>query len=240
MEIKYHAIILNKFDVSETDRIYVGYTLEAGKISALAKGVRKSKAKLAGILEPITYAEVFIARNRGKGKIVGAICANNFSNIKNDLASLERVFYIFQIFNRLVTQEERDEKVFNLLLAYLEISEKLASLKDEDFKSNVLTLGFVFKLLQLLGYGIQTGKCVNCSTKIVAGENYFSAKRGGILCANCARAETGKIKISDSSIKLIRIFFQNKLENFSKIKISQETLNNLKVIANETLRWVDN
>lgn len=238
MDYKYHGIILGKIDISETDRIYAIYTLESGKIGALAKGVKKPNAKLASALEPITYSEIFIARNRGKGKITGAICVDNFSRVKRNLMTLERVFYIFRVLNQLITQEEKDEEIFNLLLNYLKTLNKLIGDGISDLKNDILAFGFIFKLLKKLGYGIQTEKCVSCSVKLASGENYFSAERGGVLCANCSRAEIKKIKISDDSVKLIRIFFQNKIENFSKIKAKKKTLDNLKSIANEALRWI--
>ena len=239
MELKYHAIILSKFNISETDCLYTVFTLEAGKVSVLAKGVRKPKAKLAGVLEPITYSEIFLARNRGKGKITGAICVNNFSQIKNDLKSLENVFYVFKLLNKLVTQEEKDVRVFNLLLNYLEILENMNATIKDDEKKDLLTLGFTGKFLEALGYGIQTEKCVNCTQSLVAGENYFSAQQGGILCLACSRKESNKIKISDGTIKLMRVFLRNKMENFEKIKVTKKILINLKTIINESLRWID-
>ena len=60
MEYKYTSIILDKKDVGETDRIYSFYTLEGGKIQSLAKGVRKSGAKLAGSLENFLFAGVIV------------------------------------------------------------------------------------------------------------------------------------------------------------------------------------
>lgn len=238
MDYKYHGIILGKIDISETDRIYIIYTLESGKIGVLAKGVKKPNAKLASALEPITYSEIFIARNRGKGKITGALCANNFSRVKRNLMTLERVFYIFRVLNQLITQEEKDEEIFNLMLNYLRTLEKLIGNGISDLENDILAFGFIFKLLKKLGYGIQTEKCVSCSAKLASGENYFSAERGGVLCANCSRTEIKKIKINDDSVKLIRVFFQNKIENFSKIKAEKKTLDNLKSIANEALRWI--
>ncbi len=239
MEFKYRAIILSKFNVSETDCLYVIYTLEVGKISVLAKGVRKPAAKLAGILEPITYSEIFLARNKGRGKITGALCVNNFSQVKNDLKSLEWVFYIFKLFNRLVAQEEKDVRIFNLLLSYLEILENINTKKEIEAKKDLLTLGFIEKLLESLGYGVQTKKCIGCSQQLIIGENYFSAQQGGILCPKCSRQESKKIKINDETIKLMRIFKRNKMENFWKIKVSKKTLANLKAVVNELLRWID-
>ncbi len=237
MDYKYHGIILSKFDVAETDRIYTVYTLESGKIRLPAIGVKKPNAKLAGSLEPVTYAEIFCARSRGKGKITGVITVDNFSSLKGDISTLEKVFGAFRIFDRLVTEEEKDEKTFNLLLDYLQATERVSVERNDDFKKEIFTLGFIFKLLENLGYGLEIKECASCGKKLIPGGNYFSVAAGGILCLACSLKESRKIKIEDDAIKFIRIILENKLSNLGKIKTSEESVKNLKIIASEAVKW---
>lgn len=240
MDFKYHGIILGKFDVAEADRIYTFYTQEEGKVRVLAKGVRKPQAKLAGFLEPITYGEIFISKNQGRGSITGALTLNSFSAIKSNLEATTRVFYIFKILEKLITQQERDEKVFRLLLAYLETLEKLSSENNEENIMDITTLGFLFKLLDGLGYKLEVEKCVSCGKKLKPEDNFFSAGQGGVMCQDCARSVAERLKITPGAIKLVRIFLKNKIENFIKIKAEKENIRNLKIIANEAVRWVTN
>ncbi|PIP27915.1 MAG: DNA repair protein RecO [Candidatus Moranbacteria bacterium CG23_combo_of_CG06-09_8_20_14_all_35_22] len=242
MEYKYNAIVLNKIDTGETDRVYVIYTQEAGRILARAIGVKKPNAKLAGNLEPITYCEIFLAKGKGRGNVTGAIAVENFLAIKENVEALEKVFSAFKIFSRLVTQEEKDEKIFQLLLDYLLAMEKQAGgekieLKD-NLKFDIPTLGFIFKLLQSLGYKQEVKKCAVCSAKLTSGENYFSAEFGGILCPICAKHSKNKIRITDEAVKFIRIFLDNKIENIGKIKSENKNIHNLKIIAQEAVRWI--
>ena len=243
MNFKYNGIILNKFDIGETDRLYAIYTLEAGKIRTKAIGVKKPNAKLAGSLEPVTFSEIFLARGRGRGNITGAITLNNFLAIKSEISALQKIFYVFGIFNRLITDEEKDEKMFSLLLSYLEAMDKLCQdeavprLYDEN-KSDIVTLGFLFKLLERLGYGIEVEKCVKCGSKLEPEGNYFSPEPGGVVCPNCAAGNGKKISINSHAIKLIRIFLKNKVENFGKISVKKEDIKNLKIIANEEINWI--
>lgn len=243
MNFKYNGIILNKFDIGETDRLYTVYTLEAGKIRVKAIGVKKPNAKLAGSLEPVTQAEIFLARGRGRGNITGAITTENFLAIKSEIMALQKVFYIFRIFNRLVIDEEKDENIFNLLLGYLKAMDKLCQdgaqggAYDEN-KSDIITLGFLFKFLDSLGYKIEAEKCVSCGKKLKEDGNYFSAELGGVACPDCKTGHGRKTKISAHAIKLIRIFLKNKVGNFSKISASKENVKNLKIIANEEINWI--
>ncbi len=239
MEYKYQAIILGKIDIGETDRMYVFYTKEAGKIRLAAYGVRKPHARLAGNLETLMHCEVFVARGRGRGRITGVLPVTTFSGIKSDFNALEKVFWVFGIFDRLVTQEEKDEGIFELLLNYLIAMEGLDRVDETDkAKVDLLTFGFIFKLFQFLGYGLEVGKCVGCGKKLEVGENFFSAERGGTICKDCSTHEMKRVRITDESIKLIRIFLENKMLNLGRIKIEGKSLGNLKIVAAETIRWI--
>lgn len=210
------------------------FTLEAGKIKVLGKAARKPASKLAGNLEPVTAAEIFVAKTRGMGKITGSIVLNNFSAIKFDLDSLEKVFNAFGFLDKLVAEQAKDEKIFLLLSDFLESLDE-AALPEE--KKEILALGFLFKLLDETGYGLETGKCVRCGTRLAPEKNFFSVARGGVLCEKCAAVERAKIRITDGAVKLARIFQKNKIKNLKKIKASKEDLNNLKIIFREAFDW---
>jgi DNA repair protein RecO (recombination protein O) len=239
MDFKYTSLILSKRDIFEVDRIYNFYTLEEGKIQAVGRGVRRPNAKLAGNLEPLTQAEIYVSKRKGMGNITGAIAVNNFLAVKGDFLATSRVFWALAHFDKLITQQEKDARVFELLLEYLEAMEKLSLEKKAEYKFDVVTLGFLFRLTESLGYKIQVEYCVNCGQKIVAGnENFFSAERGGALCSQCAKTERKKVKNSDSSIKLIKIFLKNKIKSFSKLEVSEKDLRELKLIWKELIDWV--
>ncbi len=236
MELKYTGIILNKKDIGEADRIYTIYTLETGKIQAKAVGVKKPGAKLAGALENFTLADITIAKKRGMGKITGSIIENSFSNVKNNLEAVSGVFRAERIFDRMIGMEEKDEKAFCLLLNYLEAMEKSAGCGRENIF--LLSEGFIFKLLDLLGYKIEANICVHCGSKFENGENYFSAEQGGIICKKCASGLNNLIKINVNSIKLIRIFFANNLKSLLKLKIGKNEIKDLELISKVFLDWI--
>ena len=239
MEYKYTGIILNKKDVGETDRIYNIYTLEQGKISAIARGVRKPKAKLAGHLENFYLVDVTVMKNRGMGNIASSIVERNFKNIKDDLDSLQKVFGVSRKLSRLINDQEKDAGVFFLFWEYLEVLDKIS--KDDKYDNilkSLLTQGFVFKLLDILGYKLETGRCVKCENGLSKGKNFFDYSRGGIICQECARKINSILPISENSIKIIRIFFKNKLDNLIKLKINQVEATELRHISNTFIKWI--
>lgn len=237
MEYKYTGIILNKKDIGETDRIYSIYTLEQGKISAIARGVRKAKSKLAGHLENFYLIDLTVMKNRGIGNIASSIVENNFKNLRKDIDSLERVFKVAKILNRLINDQEKDTDTFFLFLEYLSSLDKLEGSSDE-IQKNLITQGFIFKFLDSLGYKIEINRCVRCEGKLSKNRNFFDCSYGGVVCENCGINSPNILPISNNAIKIIRIIFQNKIGNLSKLKINRQESNELEYISRTFIKWI--
>ena len=236
MEYKYTAIILNRWDVGETDRICTMYSLEAGKIKSVAKGVRKPQAKLAASLESITLADVTIVRSRGLGKITGSIAENNFTAIKKNEQAVLNVFAVFHLFDRLVDFENPDKVVFLLLQKFLESVDKFAASGDEQ-KYLIFHYGFIVKLLDILGYAIGVDLCIACGGRLSREEIKFSSKQGGVLCGVCAKSDREAIHIRVNAVKMLRLFLKNELETFAKIQATREDFDSMRIAVDDFLRW---
>ena len=61
MEIKVDALVLRTADFGENDKMLTLFSLQRGKLSAAAKGVRKAGAKLRFAAQPFCFAEYVLA-----------------------------------------------------------------------------------------------------------------------------------------------------------------------------------
>lgn len=239
MELRYNAIVLKKKEVGETDRMYTLYTDTAGKLSLVAKGVRKSEAKLAGQLETLMQGMIIVVKGRGAGKIAGAVAEQSFLHLRSDLEILKRVMEAVSIFERLVGWEEKDLVLFELLGKYLSIANDLAKDKKRE-KVLLLTEGFLFQLFAHLGYAIETGACVVSGEKLSTGErHFFSPSAGGMLRGEHAHLSYGALPISESVIKLIRLFLHNKLDALLKISVSEKDVREARQVATRFFQWIE-
>ncbi len=239
MELRYNAIVLKKKEVGETDRLYTLYTESAGKLQLVAKGVRKSEAKLAGQLETLMQGLIIVVKGRGAGKIAGAVAEKSFLHLRGDLETLKRVLEAVSVFERLVGWEEKDPILFELLGKYLDIVNELAKEKKTD-KVLLLTEGFLFQLFSHLGYEIETGACVVSGKKLTQGErHFFSPSAGGMLRGEHAHETHGALPVSESVIKLIRLFLGNKLEVLPKIAVDQGELREARQVATRFFQWIE-
>ncbi|EKE16470.1 MAG: recombination protein RecO [uncultured bacterium] len=244
MEYKYTSIILGKKDVGETDRIYFLYTLENGKVQALAKGVRRAQAKLAGSLENFTYADITVVRNQGMGKVTSSVIENSFPSIRRDYDSLSKVFNAVNIFNKVVDFGNEDKEVFILLKQYLETMDSqsliAATMNPVEYeeKLELLTAIFLWKLLNVLGYGSELNSCADCGSPVDKDDIYFSAQSGGIICKKCFEANRNKLMLSLNAVKLMRIAVGNEMKFFARIKVQRKDVNFLKMAIKEILAWI--
>ncbi len=242
MEQTYTSIVLRKKDVGEMDRLYWLYTRERGKMQVLAKSVRKHGAKLAGLLENFTLADVTIARSRGTGKITGSIVENNFSFLKRDGEALDVVFSSINTVNHFIDLEHVDEQLFNIIYSYLETIDIIsANIKDSDKKNvsmRLVSAGFLLHMAMGLGYTIESMRCAYCGKAITESDANFSARSGGIICNGCVPKSIGSMHISKNAIKALRISAKNSLQSLVKLQMEQRDLRSLESVIKDFYQWL--
>src|SRR5919206_4452893 len=63
---KADAIVLRSIRFSEADRVLHLFTLERGRVNAIAKGVRKTGSRFGARLEPLTRSQLLLHEGRGE------------------------------------------------------------------------------------------------------------------------------------------------------------------------------
>lgn len=239
MELRYDAIILKKKEVGETDRLYTLYTSKHGKVQTVAKGVRKPEAKLAGQLETLMHGLVIIVKGRGMGKVAGAVAEHAFPHLRTDVDILRRVLDTVNAFERMVEWDESDPELFDLLLEYLRLADDLAKEKKRE-KVWLLSEGFLMQLYAHLGYRIETGTCAVSGEKLRSGEqHFFSPSQGGVLSGEHHHGDGQAIPVSETTIKYIRLFLNNRLESLEKIQATERELREIRLVSSRFFLWIE-
>ena len=63
---KTEAVVLRSLRFGEADRVLHLYTLERGRVGAVAKGIRRTKSRFGARLEPLSHAEVMLHQGTGE------------------------------------------------------------------------------------------------------------------------------------------------------------------------------
>lgn len=239
MEYTYTAIIMKKREIGETDRLYVLYTREAGKVLVLGRGVRKPSAKLAGQLETFNCGAVMVARSKGMGNITGAVSEWSGMVLKSDVDGLAMVFDAMKIFDRMVSGEERDAELFDLMKDYLEAMELSIIEKKDPPVRQILTQAFLFQVFARLGYRLETGVSLATGESLRASERYgLSIAEGGLIEWEHAILKQDVIPIGNDAIKLLRLFFSQRLASLVKVRVNDTTLAETQASLNALTHWV--
>ena len=113
--------MLRSFAFGEADRVLHVYSLASGRIGAVAKGVRRTKSRFGGRLEPFSHVELSIHRGRGElGTVTGASLVRSHDAIRIDPYRLQVGLVGLEAMLRLYTDEERNDRAFLALTRFLD------------------------------------------------------------------------------------------------------------------------
>lgn len=184
---KSKGIVLRSIRYGEADRILDLYTSDAGLVSGIAKGIRRTRSRFGGRLEPLSCVDFMAYRGRNLDTITQAEVLRSFHGVREDLARFEAAGDMVGSIRALSGGDEADRRVFNLLYHALDALEN----RESDFRA--VEAAFSLKLAILAGYAPQLDACTGCDKEIdgVGTEHlYFAPNLGGLLCPDC-RTEVG-------------------------------------------------
>jgi hypothetical protein len=111
------AVVLRTHKLAEADRIVVLFTKEHGKVRAVAKGVRKTKSRIGGRLEPLTHAALLVYEGRGELQTISqADAMEHFRPIRDDLQLLTRGLSLLEVVDQVTHEGQADERLFDKIV----------------------------------------------------------------------------------------------------------------------------
>jgi DNA repair protein RecO len=140
------GVVLGRTDYGEADKILNFLTPDHGKVAGIAKGVRKSKSKLAGGIELFSISELtFIVGKSEIYTIISARLNKHYDNIVKDLNRTNIGYDFIRMINK-ATEDNAGPEYFELL------SRSLEALGDNQLDPDVTLLWFKVQLIKLAGH----------------------------------------------------------------------------------------
>ena len=187
---KTEAVVLRSFRLGEADRVLHLYTLERGRIGAVAKGIRKTKSRFGARLEPLSHVELMLHQGAGDLQtITGVELLRSHHAAREDSYRLNVGLIGAEAMLRLFGEPEANERAFGALAKFLDLLDEAPS-ADARPALDPLALSFQLKLLWLAGYLPHVTSCVECGAGDLVG---FSARAGGAVCVDHA---AGALRLS--------------------------------------------
>jgi DNA repair protein RecO (recombination protein O) len=171
----YHdqGVVLRTHKLGEADRIVTLLTKGHGKVRAVAKGVRKTKSRFGGRLEPTSHVRLLLYEGRELDIVTQAESIDHFRAIRDDLDRLGQAISMLEAADQLALEREPNSRIYDMLVG------ALRTLAAEG--SPLVVPAFFLKLLALEGFRPQVESCLVCGDEgpLVA----WAIEDGGLRCA---------------------------------------------------------
>ena len=147
---KTEGIILKRRNFGEADRILTVFTLQKGKISVIAKGVRRITSRRAGNVELLNRVIMFLYQGQGMPILTEAEGIESFENLKSDLVLSTVAFHIIELVDKLTAENQENRVLYEHLVNVLK--------RLEINPRQIFIRAFEVKILSNLGFATFQGQ----------------------------------------------------------------------------------
>jgi DNA repair protein RecO (recombination protein O) len=177
--LKTEGIVLRSIRYGEADRILHLYTPHHGRVSAIAKGVRKARSRFGGRLEP--YFRLDLVLYEGRSDLLTVTSAETVAahpRLREHAGALDGAARACEAVARIFDDGDPHAGVYHLLANELAL---LDQAPDAAGRANALA--FRLKLLLAAGFAPHLAGCASCGEREhIMG---FSGAAGGVVCGAC-------------------------------------------------------
>ncbi len=214
------AIVLDCFEHGESDVILTLLSRDAGRLSVIAKGAKRSKKRFVNKLELFSFLHITyqISPNRNLSFLSEAELHTSFLNIRQNFclyttASILREFLLITI-----REGEADEQLFRLSLWALHNI-------DRHLQPLAILALFLINFYGIIGYRPDFTGCNMCNKQTTVNRRYsFDTTTGGLICPDCSRQGQRLVRLSHGTIKMLQSAQIQPLERLHRLKISGNLL----------------
>jgi DNA repair protein RecO (recombination protein O) len=213
------AVILRKLDYGEADRIMTLFTLERGKLPAIAKSVRKAKSRMSGQLDVFAHGSMMLAEGRNMDVITQFRRLTDTAPLARGLESSAAASVVVEVADKVLEERHPQPALFAVVTdALLGMSAGRASPRAE-------MVDFLMRVLGELGYLPELYNCARCGKELNPEEEMaFSPLFGGVICADCNDPAAPAAPIGPRTVKILRVLASGDRDTFLRLKLDSEDI----------------
>jgi DNA repair protein RecO (recombination protein O) len=177
------AIVLRAVSYGESDRVVTLFGRTTGRVSALARGARKSQRRFAGGLGLGSVGEISVRERAGAELLTleSFDVTASHGSFGTDVARMAHAAYVAELVSKLCAPRQVELAVYDWLAAFLDL------LDAEGASAERLRI-FELGLLGRLGFGPVVSTCAACGRGGDAPLDFrWDPDRGGAVCSQCGR-----------------------------------------------------
>jgi len=175
------GVVLKATPIRESDLLLTLFTEDHGKLSAVARGARRSQKRFTGALQLLVLARFQLGR-RPRGELWSldnADIVREWSAISRDVVGVAHASYAAELLGALVPAETPEPAALELVVALWD------SLADAG-PSVAALRAYELAVLDVAGHRPALDRCAACGAVDLETGAVFDPGRGGAICRRCA------------------------------------------------------
>lgn len=220
---KLQGVVIKTQDYKETHKIITIFSDKLGKFTALARGAKKPKSRMAAATQPFVYAEflVYVTKGKGLGTIQQASIVHSMRQIREDIEKNAYASYVLELTDKLTDNKQPIPYIYNELFHTLQWIAKW----DEYI---IPAMMYELKMYEVGGFSPVLNYCVRCgSTQLPFS---FSIQEGGMLCGACRNVDDQAILLQGKLAQILHTFQQASIEQIGNVSLQQKNKDLLKML----------
>jgi len=223
------SIVLKNRDLRDSDQILTIFTEREGKVTAVAKGVKKPKSSLRGCTQPFCHSLLYFSRSRDMDLITQGRIIDFFGNSREDITRTLYSMYMMELLDKSLLERVALPQLYAALTRVLELI-------NQQGLDLMLVRYFESQLLVNLGYKPIMDQCAHCGSKELRDFN-FSLQEGGLLCPACLEGSEHLMILRGETAALVRLLCEGSLQAVQRVKASPLARQQLEIVLEKHLEY---
>jgi DNA repair protein RecO (recombination protein O) len=231
-EHRTQALVLRTFEQGESDRLVHLYTESLGRVSAIAKGARRSRRRFPGTLEIFNLLDARLVDPPRSAlmRIEAASLRHAFEGLSRDLGRYAIACQLLELLDRFTGERESNPALFHFAVGVLGIV-------DEEQPDPLLALLILAKTLARLGFRPELIRCASCGVPIAEAEGRpaFVPRHGGAVCAACA--DPHELPVEAGLLRALEAGIRSPLRERGALGLRPEAIQHLREMLDRFFRF---
>ncbi len=221
---KTDAIVLRLYEFSETSLVAHLFTREFGRVSALAKGARRARARTIDYMDLLVHAEVVLMRRPTAtlATLTDFAVKESYSRIRTDLRRLYAAYLLDELVSEVSHENERNDALYAAAISGLESFDRVP-----PSAITAALFSFEARFLSAAGFLPELKRCVHCGRE-PKGRAGWSPRRGGLLCADCLGQDPSHITADRGALLALSSLRSLRGEALDRVRLAPDMVQELR------------
>ncbi len=234
--VRSEALLLRSVDFGESDRVLHLLIPDGGRLTAIAKGARRSVRRFPGTLDWFNHLRVSFDRRRSNvmARLEQAVLIESFTPLRCDPSRFALGCYLLELLDRLAPEGGIRSDTRRLFAFALQALRTLSRQSPDARLRTLLEL----RALDALGLRPELSRCVRCSREVTGPQPIgFHVSDGGPVCAACAVSLTGLLRVHAGTLRALEQGLRLDASQLERLRLSPALLDEARSLLDRFQRF---